>query len=175
MKTCSKCGVEKPLAEFCEKGKGKLRGDCKACQKAYRAAYYQANREKARAQSAAWRRDNLERVRAQRAAWRTANPEKARTRYADYCQTEAGKASRRRRNHARRARKAEAPGSFDWDVVLGIWGEECALCGTRDAKMTVGHAIPLSRGGTNHTWNIRPECRSCNSRKKDRLDCELES
>jgi hypothetical protein len=44
--------------------------------KAYRAAYYKANREKSRAKGAAWRKANLEQARANDAAYYKANREK---------------------------------------------------------------------------------------------------
>lgn len=48
MKTCSKCGVEKPAAEFSKgkRGKDGLRSECKACASARAVADYAAHPEK---------------------------------------------------------------------------------------------------------------------------------
>lgn len=47
----------------------------------------------------------------------------------------------------------------------------CAYCGKR--ADTIDHVVPRSRGGT-HCWeNCVAACRSCNSRKADRLVEEL--
>lgn len=43
-KTCTKCGMEKPLSEFYPDGK-RLRADCKACNKASRKLWREANPE----------------------------------------------------------------------------------------------------------------------------------
>lgn len=45
---------------------------------------------------------------------------------------------------------------------------QCWICGNPDAD-TLDHVLPVSRGGGNQWWNLRPACRSCNSAKGDRL------
>lgn len=46
-------------------------------------------------------------------------------------------------------------------------GQRCQYC--NGAAESIDHVIPKSRGGT-HTWeNVVAACRSCNSRKRDRL------
>src|ERR1700754_1079185 len=55
--------------------------------------------------------------------------------------------------------------------VLRRDGRRCAYCDKR--ADTIDHVIPRSRGGT-HTWdNCVAACRSCNSRKADRLIEEI--
>lgn len=55
--------------------------------------------------------------------------------------------------------------------VLRRDGRRCAYCSKR--ADTIDHVVPRSRGGT-HTWeNCVAACRSCNSRKADRLVDEL--
>jgi 5-methylcytosine-specific restriction endonuclease McrA len=55
--------------------------------------------------------------------------------------------------------------------VLRRDGRRCAYCSKR--ADTIDHVIPRSRGGT-HTWeNCVAACRTCNSRKADRLIDEL--
>jgi 5-methylcytosine-specific restriction endonuclease McrA len=58
--------------------------------------------------------------------------------------------------------------------LLHTWrsqGRACAYC--QGPAETVDHVIPLVRGGTNHEGNLVPACRSCNSRKQDRLVIEF--
>jgi 5-methylcytosine-specific restriction endonuclease McrA len=55
--------------------------------------------------------------------------------------------------------------------VLRRDGRRCAYCGKR--ADTIDHVVPRSRGGA-HTWdNCVAACRTCNSRKADRLIEEL--
>lgn len=55
--------------------------------------------------------------------------------------------------------------------VLRRDGRRCAYCGRR--ADTIDHVVPRSRGGQ-HSWeNCVAACRTCNSRKADRLLDEL--
>lgn len=55
--------------------------------------------------------------------------------------------------------------------VLRRDGRRCAYCGKR--ADTIDHVVPRSRGGA-HAWdNCVAACRTCNSRKADRLIEEL--
>lgn len=53
MKTCTKCGVEKPLSEYHKdpKGKGGLRAYCKICNVAMVSEWQKANRDRVNAKS----------------------------------------------------------------------------------------------------------------------------
>lgn len=109
-----------------------------------------------------------------------------RPRQREYCSSACfGKADGERRRaqriavtaHARRVdRAASAVGLSDHARrrLLAQWrrqGRACTYCaGQVD---TVDHVIPLVRGGTNHEGNLTPACRSCNSRKQDRLVIEF--
>lgn len=35
--------------------------------------------------------------------------------------------------------------------------------------LTIDHWLPINRGGDNDEWNLQPLCKSCNSRKQDRI------
>ena len=61
---------------------------------------------------------------------------------------------------------------FSWDLALDIYGHRCAFCGTEEF-LTVDHIVPLSRGGSNWQWNIRPLCELCNAAKGSQLDAEF--
>ena len=60
-----------------------------------------------------------------------------------------------------------APGIYEMDNEQE-YDNKCALCGTKE-NLTVDHVYPISRGGPNIIGNIIPLCRSCNSKKKDRI------
>ncbi len=80
--------------------------------------------------------------------------------------------------HSRRVdRSANAAGMSEHArrQLLRRWrlqGLPCHYCGKPKAD-TVDHVVPLVRGGTNYEGNLVPACRSCNSRKQDRLVIEF--
>lgn len=51
---------------------------------------------------------------------------------------------------------------------LEVYGGMCAFC-LHARGTTFDHAIPVSRGGSNHPSNIYPACRPCNKEKGDRI------
>jgi len=74
-------------------------------------------------------------------------------------------------HNRRRARVKGAVGSFtreEWRDLKLAHGGCCAYCGMKTKKLSVDHVVPLSKGGTNYISNIKPACRSCNSRKGNR-------
>ena len=76
MKTCSKCGVEKPFDEFHKQkaGAGGLRPSCKTCRKASAAKRYAENKEQIRRVSDEWYYKNQQDV-AEKRKSRRRNPE----------------------------------------------------------------------------------------------------
>lgn len=176
VKVCGKCGKEYPATpEFfgvqASRADG-LKAACRQCSAAYRRAYHEANRDRARALSHKWFTENRERVRqkerdrgairkVERKAWADANPEAVRR-------------HRVKSQHIRRAR-TRAGGSFtlaELARVTASQGGRCWWCGEPMSKPTVDHLIPLARGGQNVASNIVLACRSCNSRKGAKLPHE---
>ena len=154
IKACSICKEEKPLTEFYpdEWSKGGYKHRCKSCWKQMQKAWGEKNRK-----------HNTEKSQ----AWRMAHPERARINNATYY-----------RNHsehvialimAYRARKEEAPGTATEEQIrvrMDFYGRRCWICGK--PFQAIDHVIPLSKGGTNWPANLRPICKRCNSRKRDR-------
>jgi 5-methylcytosine-specific restriction endonuclease McrA len=177
VKTCSTCKETKDRSEFSKASASKdgLQSRCKSCAKAYhrsdaykksRDAYHKS--EKGRAATLRARKSPAGRV----AQARYNESEKGKARSRKWVQSEKGKLSCQKRNSERRARLLGAPGFHNFKAITDLYEDKCALCGRDDVPMTVGHIIPLSRGGDNWAYNIRPECKSCNSSKHDKLDHE---
>lgn len=134
---------------------------------------------------------------ADQAAWRRANPEKTRAAWLRYSHAHREQRNRRhakwyagnrecaknahsdwmRRNpdrnalyHARRrALRGRASGTCTVEQLqarIDFYGGRCWMCGV--SYEAIDHVIPLSKGGTNWPVNLRPACKHCNSRKKDR-------
>lgn len=70
-----------------------------------------------------------------------------------------------------RARRMQATGSFSSDDFVKITksqGNRCIDCQKSfdiKHKPTVGHAVPLSKGGSNCPTNIIAQCQPCNSKQ----------
>lgn len=78
---------------------------------------------------------------------------------------------KRATNAKRRALLKGAKGcwytTFDHIISRWImWGNNCWICGS-NAEAT-DHVIPLGDGGSHWPSNLRPICRSCNSRRRKR-------
>lgn len=70
-----------------------------------------------------------------------------------------------------RARKLNVVGLLnesEWGKVLRRHGYKCAICGNLE-NLSIDHIVPVSKGGTNTRDNIQPLCKSCNSRKGNRV------
>lgn len=121
-------------------------------------------REKKKQASRDWRRDNPERFRQQVADWEARNPERV--------AQNRKNARRRRREYHRvqlilyRARKKAAGGNVTVEKIRARWNyfnERCWMCGEEADAMD--HVKPVVAGGGSWASNLRPACKSCNSRK----------
>ncbi len=201
-KLCVRCEEIRPLSEFhvAARTRDGLQSWCKACYREVRRERYSANREhelernrrwatahpsplktrptELRSEPARAKRPNLpdEEIRRRKAErhrlWREKNKDLLRDKW------RAWEQSRRdltvARTNRRRARVLQAIGEATADQIqarIALFGGRCWVCG--DVATAVDHVIPLSRGGSNWPANLRPICKSCNSRKYDRMPKEV--
>lgn len=72
----------------------------------------------------------------------------------------------------RRYQAARGMTGLDKDISTAyraaIDGDPCAYCGGRTTEMHVDHQFPLSKGGTDHWWNLAMACSHCNLTKHAR-------
>ena len=110
-------------------------------------ASYERNKEKCAERNRAWREKNWERLRdVHNGYWRK-----------------------------RRALLANAEGSFTQDEWLAICERQngkCFDCG-QERRMTIGHLVPLCKGGSNWPSNIVAQCQRCNSSQGQRIHPSL--
>ena len=74
----------------------------------------------------------------------------------------------------RRARELGAGGSHtftEWQTLKVQYNWTCPCChkSEPEIKLSEDHIIPLSKGGSNNIENIQPLCRSCNSKKYNKI------
>lgn len=177
MKKCPGCEDDKPESAFAvdKTRRSGLQSYCRVCvserrkpatKKKLRAmrVHYHANVDVSRARVRdSYIRNQAKRIERMR-AWRKANPELHRAAVAAWRKAHSEEV--RVMNQNRRAREANAPGSYtldEWLEVVQKYDGRCAYCGRRK-KLTVHHVQPISKGGTNFAANLVPACINCNSR-----------
>lgn len=73
------------------------------------------------------------------------------------------------------------PNARDWrglraEVFAKVFGGEkpyCVYCGREGTALVLDHAIPVSRGGSNHPSNLLPACEPCNGAKRAKTFSEF--
>lgn len=77
---------------------------------------------------------------------------------------------KRRSQHVRRIHQQNA-GTYtnaEWNELCARYNHRCLCCG-ESRPLTIDHIVPISQGGSNTIDNLQPLCRSCNSRKNNRV------
>jgi len=171
MKTCTKCGIEKPLSEF-YKRKDKYWAHCKKCDyakvkkydgnnkekvAARRKKYYENNKEKAAASNKRYRLNNPEKVAERKRKYRENNPEKVAAQEKKYRENNRDKMAAKNRRWAesnpvkRAAKKAKnradklnrTPPWANHKVLQYFYDEAHRLTMETGIKCHVDHIIPL--------------------------------
>ena len=182
-KMCPKCGQAKTLAEFyIIKSRPGPAVPCKECRRAAAIEWAAANRERSQKRASAWYYTNRERALASCKNYRRANRDKKREADRRWRSENRARKSENdrlwKRNNPdgirlqkamRRANKIQAMGVCSRSQLAARWeyyGGLCWICGA--PACGIDHVIALARGGSNWPVNLRPACRSCNSRKSAR-------
>lgn len=194
IKTCSKCGAEKPASEAffykqkdCRDG---LRPDCKVCFYRAHKARLDANPEEATKYRQAYREKNRTYLIQCAKVYYKANRERFLEKAAEYNRKNKdaylAKLRKWRKEHPeqvqvwvrnRRAKLKGLQGSHTHQDILALLKAQgclCVYCRT-DIRHSfqVDHIFPLSKGGRNDKENLQLLCKSCNLRKRARDPIEF--
>ena len=152
--------------------------------------YYKKNRESILNKNKIWNKNNEERIKEYKKQWNKDNQErlseKRKERYEndkenileqtrEYRKTENGRAVAQRARCRRRTilkNVINTLTSEEWLDILKEYNYKCVYCECdfdEDNLPTRDHIIPLSRGGDNIKENVVPACRSCNSKKHNKI------
>jgi len=106
LKTCTKCGVEKPrTAEFFNPRKDSrdgLHGTCRVCHRTYTDSWWDRNRERGNALAKAWAERNAEHVKEMRDLYHEANRERRNAQIAEWARKNPERMRRLHRDWYRR-------------------------------------------------------------------------
>lgn len=183
MKTCTRCGTERPYSDFHRRSDGMAdgyRAHCKPCVRA-------ANRDLWKRNGKTWaRRDQREYLRVYRLTHpRPHDPALAREKY--LANRERALEGSRRWAAANRDRKTQATANYrarkagvfrERIYRKKVWEQHNGACGICNrpcdpANWHLDHIIPIFRGGEHSYANVQPAHPTCNLRKWAHLPEEL--
>ena len=153
--------------EYYQKNKNKL---AKIAKK-----YYIENKEKILKKEKQYQKNNRKVLNEYNKRWYDKNKDHVRELARQHTKTEKGKACCQRYNTKRRARNRSIISTLtykEWLDILKKSDYRCIYCGKKlidSFDTTRDHIIPISKDGNNIQENVVPACRSCNSKKNNKI------
>ena len=179
MKTCTRCGVCKPLDQFLWKVKadGLRQPHCKPCGNIQAMNWKKNNPEKVKESSKRYAEENREAMKIRRREYylrkKAENPDILRERTRLWKASPKGRAASKawlntpagREYNRKTAAKHVYP-----KIVIDWWKSldypKCTYCG--DPAREIDHIVPVAKGGPAELWNLTPACKPCNLTKRDK-------
>jgi hypothetical protein len=182
-KICTKCFIEKPLTnDFFASDKSKTSGflpSCKECKRIKDKQSYASRRAVKIKQAQDWYQKNGKLKQRYDAEYRKKNFEKLQISKAEYARRQLAANPEKVRAYGVRARLIRRSRIASNEVfavsqkeILSLRNQPCFYCGAK-TNIHLDHVIPVSRGGRHSIGNLVPACKSCNSKKSDRLIMEM--
>lgn len=183
-KWCSGCEKELPRSEFekRERSRDGLQARCRVCNREAVKKHQQADPQANADYHREWRKKNPGNVVDTRRKHYRANREKSIRRVAEYRKLHAEavreysraylKATGKGREYCQNRRAAKQRvtrikfTTAQLQAKVQYWGEKCWMCG--GPFEAIDHVKPLTKGGPHCLANIRPACKSCNSKKRNK-------
>lgn len=176
---CNGCDTEKDLSFFYIRKRGRKKGrpvsQCKDCTKKQVRKWAAAHTEQRAAYCAGWYKRNAVSERKKTREYNRTHLAERVVRQRDYMRRlkirdpQMYKAIHHRAGLARRARQHNLPRSATQAQIearRAMWGGLCWRCKGKAREMD--HVKPVVAGGAHFPCNLRPICRNCNARKKDK-------
>lgn len=87
----------------------------------------------------------------------------------NYCKSHPENIAHLKSRRYARERNAEGQHTLkEWQQIKISFNNKCAIC-KQEKPLTKDHIIPLSKGGSDYIENIQPLCKSCNSKKHNKI------
>lgn len=173
-RTCSVCGIEKPISEYYKCGNGGYRSYCKACANEKSREYQRINRDSIIARKREYHKvhkndiaeynkqyyeEHSGEIKIRVKKWVKIHPEESKEHNVFFFHRNR---SRKRNIKAdlTRAQWKECKKFFSVDGKVC-----CAYCGKEIKRATIEHVVPFEKSGEYTKNNIIPVCISCNASK----------
>jgi hypothetical protein len=180
LRKCKACGEEKPLESDFELDAGYYRHACKKCRNEQQNARRERNHDRVRARERNYEARNRERKNKVSRVWRASNPEKIKgykRREYEAHGDEIRARTWKRKQHSRALSFGVEVEMVDKPAIIARDNATCYLCGAQHEANSPGlsldHVIPVTRGGSHTSGNLKVACCRCNSRKKEKIPHEL--
>ena len=174
MKTCTKCGEEKPATtEFFYKADGYLRNVCKECKSKYNKQYRKNNKEHIAELRKQYRQDNPEYFKQHYQENKESYAKNKRQWQKDNREKVIMRAAKRRA-----VKKGVTTENFTRQDVLDKWGTDCHICSDPIDldNWDQDHVIPLQpkegEPGEHTLANVKPSHPHCNRSKGNKTPCK---
>jgi 5-methylcytosine-specific restriction endonuclease McrA len=182
MKTCTACKQRKDLSQFNKLSRSAdgLQGKCKQCFSEYNKLHYQRNAEKKKVQvmeryKKIGQKAYYEASRSYAQQYYQKNKEHISKRNAEYAKN--NREVRRGIKARYRAKLVKGMSKIDRQKSTlhrkHIKDDPCFYCKGFTPVMHDDHYYPLSKGGTDHWFNLVRSCSTCNQKKNSRLASTL--
>jgi 5-methylcytosine-specific restriction endonuclease McrA len=175
-KICSKCNCKLPISEFYKDKKSKdgFRDRCISCWKLMNKKYYTNNTNKCKNKSKQYRNNNKDKISKYYSNYQKKNRDNIRKYQRDYFRTPKGKLIQKKSRLKRSKGIIHNISDKEFIYKLNSTNGNCQMCGKYVGinNLTIDHIIPISSVDIGAIYNIEDIqflCRSCNSKKGDRI------